>query len=264
MNKNVTPQDDFLRKRIARQRKIRKRRLKIFFTLFVIFLLGLSVILCLTVFFPIENLSARGSQLYKAQEIIKASDIELGDNLFAITEGNTLKKIKSKLPYIESVKFKRTLPGNLSITVKDAEEYACYFDGKAYYTVSESGWVLKKEYENPENIFTIKGAKAECKVGSAVVFKDEEIRELIEKLIATLKEQKLSINTVDVSDKLSITLRIEGRFNVDLGTANYVSEKIKHLASMVENISAEKAGKINLSMWTNTNTQGTFVQETNE
>jgi cell division septal protein FtsQ len=169
LNKNVT-QDEFLRKRVARQRKIRKRRLKIFFTLFVIFLLGLSVILCLTVFFPIENLTAKGSALYKSEEIIKASDIKLGDNLFAITEGNTLKKIKHKLPYIESVEFKRTLPDSLMITVKDADEYACYYDGKAYYTVSKSGWVLKKEYEPPDNIFTVKGAKVECKVGASIIF----------------------------------------------------------------------------------------------
>ena len=263
MNKKIT-QDEFLRKRAARQRKIRKRRLKIFFTFFVIFLIGLSVVLCLTVFFPIENLTAKGSALYKAEEIIKASDIELGDNLFALTEGGTLKKIRAKLPYIESLKFKRTLPGSLMITVKDADEYACYYDGKAYYTVSKSGWVLKKEYEPPENIFTVKGAKVDCKVGAAIVFKDEENRELTERIVESLSDEKLIINTVDITDKLSIVLRVDGRFNVDLGTANYIPEKIKHLASMVENIPEEKAGRINLSMWTNTNTQGTFVQETNE
>ena len=263
MNKNIT-QDEFLRKRAARQRKIRRRRLKIFFTLFVIFLLGLSAVLCLTVFFPIENLTAKGSALYTAEEIIKASDIELGDNLFALTEGNTLKKIKTELPYIESLDFKRTLPDSLTIMVKDADEYACYYDGMAYYTVSKSGWVLKKAYEPQDNIFTVKGAEVSCKVGTSIVFKDEESKELAEKLIAALSEEKLIINTVDISDKLSITLRVEGRFNVDLGTANYIPEKIKHLASMVENISEEKSGKINLSMWTNTNTQGTFVQETNE
>ncbi len=263
MNKSIT-QDEFLRKRAARQRKIRKRRLKIFFTLFVIFLLGFGAVLCLTVFFPIENLNAKGSALYKAEEIIKASDIELGDNLFALTEGNTLKKIKAELPYIESLEFKRTLPDTLIITVKDADEYACYYDGKAYYTVSKSGWVLKKEYEAPKNIFTVKGAKVGCKIGTSIVFKDEENKELAERLIAALSEEKLIINTIDISDKLSIILRVDGRFNVDLGTANYIPEKIKHLASMVENISEEKSGKINLSMWTNTNTQGTFVQETNE
>lgn len=263
MNKNIK-QDEFLRKRAARQRKIKKRRLKIFFTMFVVFLLGLSVVLCLTVFFPIEKLTAKGSALYKSEEIIKASDIEIGDNLFALTEGNTLKKIKAKLPYIESLKFKRELPNSLTITVKDADEYACYYDGKAYYTVSKSGWVLKKGYEPPENIFTVKGAKVECKVGTAIVFKSEEKRELFEKIITSLDEEKLVINTVDITDRLSIMLRIDNRFDVDLGTANYIPEKVKHLASMVENISAEKTGKINLSMWTNTNTQGTFVQESNE
>ncbi len=263
MKKNVT-QDEFLRKRAERQRKIRKRRLKIFFTLFVVFLLGLSVVLCLTVFFPIEQLTAKGSVLYKSEEIIKASEIELGDNLFALAEGRTLKKIKAELPYIESLEFKRTLPGSLSITVKDADEYASYYDGKAYYTVSKSGWVLKKEYEPPENIFTVIGAKVSCKVGTEIVFEDEELRQLAEKIISSLSEEKLLINSVDVSDKLSIIVKVDNRFTVDLGTANYIPEKIRHLASMVENISEEKSGRINLSMWTNDNSQGTFVEESNE
>ena len=263
MKKNVT-QDEFLRKRAERQRKIRKRRLKIFFTLFVVFLLALSAVLCLTVFFPIEELTAKGSALYKSEEIIKASEIELGDNLFALAKGRTLKKIKSELPYIESLEFKRKLPNSLTITVKDADEYATYYDGKAYYTVSKSGWVLKKDYEPPQNILTVIGAKVGCKVGTEIVFKDEERKALAEKTVEVLSEEKLLINSIDVTDKLSIILKVEDRFIVDLGTANFIPEKIRHLASMVENISEEKSGKINLSMWTNDNTQGTFVEESNE
>lgn len=222
------------------------------------------MVLCLTVFFPIENLTAKGSVLYKAEEIIKASGIELGDNLFTVAEGRTLKKIKAELPYIESLEFKRTLPDSLTITVKDADEYACYYDGKAYYIVSKSGWVLKKEYDAPENIFTVLGSKVKCKVGTEIAFGDEELKTLTEKIITALSDENLQINSIDVADKLAIAIRVEDRFNVNLGTANYIPEKVRHLASMVENISEEKSGSINLSMWTNDNTQGTFVEETNQ
>lgn len=263
MKKDIK-QDEFLRKRAERQRRIRKRRIKIFFSLFIAFILGLSVVLCLTVFFPIETLNVKGSKIYSSEQIIKASGIEIGDNLFTTAKGTTLKKLKSKLPYIESIEFKRELPNSLTVTVKDAGEYACYYDGKAYFTVSESGWVLNKDYELPTDIFMVLGAKVKCKVGTEIEFIDEETKALTEKIIAALNDEKLLINSIDVTDTVTITLNVENRFEVNLGTANSISEKIRHLASMVENISVEKSGKINLSMWTNDNTQGTFIEQTNE
>ena len=263
MKRDIT-QDEFLRKRAIRQKKIRRRRLKIFFTFFIIFLLGLSIVLCLTVFFPIENLNAKGSKIYTEAQIIKASGIELGDNLFATAEGTTLKNLKQKLPYIESLEFTRELPGSLMLTVKDAGEYACYYDGKAYYIISNTGWVLKKEYEPPASLFTVSGTKVKCKVGTSIEFTDEEAKQLAEKIIASLKNENVLINTIDISDTVAITLKVENRFEVNLGTANYIPEKIRHLSSMIENISKEKSGKINLSMWTNDNTQGTFIEENNE
>lgn len=263
MKKEMT-QDAFLRKRAERQRKIRRRRLKIFFTLFVVFLMGLSVVLCLTVFFPIENINIKGSEIYTEAKIIKASGIEIGDNLFATAKGTVLKKLKAKLPYIEDIEFERELPGSLTVKVKDAGEYACYFDGKSYYTVSNNGWVLKKEFEAAQNVFTVYGAKVKCKVGTALEFSDENTKELTEKIIMALSSEELLINRIDITDTVTITVNVEDRFEVNLGTANYITEKVKHLASMIDNIAPEKSGKINLSMWTNANTQGTFVEQINE
>ena len=263
MKKDLT-KDEFLRKRAERQRRIRKRRLKILFCLILIFLLALSVILCLTVFFPIEKIIVKGSKTYKAEQIIKASDIEIGDNLFVTSKGDALKKLKAELPYVEDIEFDRELSGKLTITVKDAGEYACYYDGKLYYTVSKNGWVLKKAAEAPENVFTVSGAKVKCKVGSEISFTDAAQKELTDKIINALTDEKLTINSIDITDSVSITLKVDNRFEVLIGNANYIPEKVKHLASMVENISQEKAGKINLSMWTNDNTQGTFIEQTNE
>lgn len=262
--KNNATQDAFLRKRAQRQRKIRRRRLKIFFTFFVIFLLALSVVLCFTVFFPIANLNAKGSKIYTESQIVKASGVLMGDNLLATAEGTVLKRLKATLPYIESIELERNLPDSLTIKVKDAGEYACYYDGKSYYTVSHTGWVLKKEYEPPTDLFVIIGAKVKCKVGTEIQFSDDELKLLAEKTANALKQEKININSIDITDTVAISLKVENRFEVNLGTSNFLEEKIKHLGSMIENISPEKTGKINLSMWTNANSQGTFVEQTNE
>lgn len=257
--KNNISNDEFLKKRAIRQKKIRKRRLKIFFTFFVILALLVTAVLCLTVFFPIEKITFTGSKMYSSAELLEASDIEKGDNLFTVPKSKVELRIKKKLPFIEKIEFERKLPSTLKVKVYDAEEYACYFIDNKHYIVSSSGWVLKTVSEKPTNVYTVYGAKAKCKVGSSIEFTDTELKNLTDELAKVLEETKISINSIDVSNTLSITLQIEDRFDVKIGTSNYLSEKIRHLSGMIKEIDESKSGKIDLSMWTNDNSQGTFT-----
>ena len=73
--KKEMPKDEFIKKRVERQKKIRKRRLIAFFIIFIIMLLCAGAVLSLTVFFPIESISIKGSEIYTAEEILEASKI---------------------------------------------------------------------------------------------------------------------------------------------------------------------------------------------
>lgn len=259
--KQAEPRDEFIRKRMERQKKIRKRRLIITFIFLICLAICVGIILSLTVFFPIEKVIVSGSKVYSSEQIIKKSGIEIGDNLFVVSESAVEDRLKAKLPYIENIDFKREFPSTLKIKVKDASEYACYFIDNEYYTVSRENWVLAKSENPPENIFVVTGSKALCNVGSQVKFSDEETKLLMEELIASLLSEKIDINSVDLSNKIEITLRVNSRFTVNLGTTNNITEKIKHLRAMINNISDEKQGKINLSMWSESNPKGTFTEE---
>lgn len=262
--KKAEPRDEFIRKRMERQKKIRKRRLIFTFIFLICLSVCVGIILSLTVFFPIEKIMVSGSKVYEPQQIIKKSGIEIGDNLFTVSKASVEDRLKAKLPYVETVDFDRELPGTLKIKVKDASEYACYFIDDEYYTVSRENWVLEKNDSPPENIFVVTGSKALCNVGSQVKFSDEETKVLMEELIASLSTEKIDINSVDLSNKVEITLKVDSRFTVNLGTSNNITEKIKHLRAMISKISPEKQGKINLSMWSETNTKGTFIEEITE
>lgn len=258
MSNNIS-NDEFLKKRAIRQRKIRKRRLKILLVFLIIFLLILGVVLCYTVFFPIEKINFSGSKLYSNGELLEASDIGEGDNLFAVSKSDVEKRLKKKLPFVDKIKFDRKLPGTLNIKVYDAEEFACYFVDDKYFIVSESGWVLKSVSKQPDNVYTVYGAKVKCKVGSNIEYTDQKLKDLTDQFVDAFSETKLTLNSIDVSNILSISLRVEDRFDVKLGTSNFIPEKIKHLAGMVDGIEVNKSGKIDLSMWTNDNSQGTFT-----
>lgn len=259
--KREVPRDEFIRKRMERQRRIRKRRLIIFFIFFIITAICTAITLSLTVFFPIENIEIKGSKIYSSEEILNHCGIEIGDNLFTASQKAAENSLKKSLPYVESVQINRELSGTLNITVKDAKEFACYNIGGRYFTVSESGWVLKENEAPPENLVEIKINDAKCSVGSGISFEDETAKSLIDEIVACLKEEEIVINSVDITDKINIRLYVDNRFEVELGTNENIDRKIMHLSGMIENIPSEKSGKINLSMWTSTNTQGTFTEK---
>jgi len=259
--KKEVPRDEFIRKRMERQRRIRKRRLIAFFIFFIILSICVGITLSLTVFFPIEKINVKGSKIYSSEEILRFCDIEKGDNLFTVNSKSSEEKLRKSLPYVESIELERKLPNELTVKVKDAEEFACYKSGSRLYIVSKSGWVLKETDKIPKNIIGIKANGIKCEIGSMALFEDKEVKTVIDEITSALKEQNISINEIDITDTLSITVKVENRFEVELGNRNNITEKARHLAGMIKNIPEKKSGKINLSMWTSTNTQGTFTEK---
>ena len=259
MKKEAVIKDEFIRKRMERQKRIRKRRLIIFFVFFIIMAISVTITLSLTVFFPIEKINVKGSQIYTSDEIIRLCGINQGDNLFTVSKVDAEKMLKANLPYVEKIEIERKLPDTLNIKVKDAEEFACYNANGRYYTVSSSGWVLKETAEKPSNLTEIVTDTVKCKTGTAVAFGDEKVKAIIDKLVSELDSVGLKTDKIDVKEKISIYVNVENRFNVFLGTSNNIKEKIRHLASMIKEIPKEKTGYINLSMWTSDKPEGTFI-----
>ena len=254
-----TRQDAAMKK--AALRKKRKRRRRIFvFSFFLMVMLAIAAVCSLTFLFPIKSISAFGSKLYTNEQIVEASGLS-GKNLFTVSEEDVLSNIKHKLPYIETLKLKRSLPDSVSLIVTDAKAYASYSVGNKFYKVSKSGTVLEAEYELPENTFEVKADGVTCNVGDTVSFKDSSTEKLVKNLISCLENNKIKINSIDVTDKNNIKFRVDDRFDVILGSKANYENKIAQLESMIKNIEETRKGTINLSIWNENNRQTSFIPE---
>ena len=91
-------QSDVNKRRAARQKKARRRRLKIAFIFFLIIALITLAIMCFTVFFPIKRINVSGSEIYSKSEIIKASKLTTNDNLLVVSEEEIENNIRQQLP----------------------------------------------------------------------------------------------------------------------------------------------------------------------
>ena len=242
-----------------RRKKRRKRRLLVGFIVFMITAMSVAAVLSITILFPVKTVKAKGSKLYTEKQIIKSSGITEENNLFTLSAEAVTKNLVRNLPYIDSVELKRELPDTITIIVKDATEYASFFADDVYYVISRGGRVINAYTEQPENTFLIEGCTAKCKVGQMAQFDDEKNQKIIFNLAQELEKENIFINKINISDKYNITLTVEGRFNVILGSETNVENKIAQLDSMIENIDKNATGRIDLSIWTEENRKGSFV-----
>lgn len=254
-------QDEFLLRRRARQKRLRRRRLIVSLVALLLLSAAVGVLLCFTVFFPIESISAAGSERYTADELLSSCGLKTGDNLLAFSDQSVAKRLKSALPYIETVRIRRSLPGKVQITVTDAEEYACYAADGVYYTVSKNGTVLKIGEEPAENLFEIRCGGVTAELAGPIAFQKEKTGKVIAELTAVLEAQEIPIVYIDVTDSIRLKAKVAGGFLVEFGSGNFLAEKTAHLAGMLKNIEQGKVGRIDLGMWTSSNPQGTFVEE---
>ena len=252
--------DDYKKRRAERQKRIRRRRLIIGLMFFMITALAVLIVLCLTVFFPVRNIAAAGSKIYTAEQIVEACGITSEDNIFIFSSGKAADKLQKQLPYIENVKIERKLPGDVRITVTDAKEFVCYPVNGEYYSVSEKGRVLNKYEYCPSGLFTVRCDGVTCAPGEIIKFSDEKNEKTVKLMIESFAKQNVKINEINVTDPLSITAKVDGRFIVNFGTSGSIDKKIAHLGGMVKSIAPERTGRINLSMWSVKKTEGTFTE----
>lgn len=259
MKKSIT-EDEFLKKRKQRQRKIRRRRIKLTLALLLIAAVITGAQLSVTVFFKIEVLAAEGSKMYTPEQIIAAAGISEGDNLIIASVNE--ERLKSTLPYISEVRLVRKLPDRLTIKVSDTVARVCLCFEEKYYPASAEGRLLECFDECPDGLPTVYVKLVSPKVGKICELSNENDGDIINRLFEITGEKSIGIDKVDVTASLSISFTAEGRFEVSLGTSNYMESKLAHLAGMIKNIAPSATGKIDLSMWSPDNTEGSFVSAT--
>lgn len=255
MKRNLTEAEI---KKKQRKRKIRKRRFSIFLLILLFVSVGTFYYFLKTKLFPIKKIGVSGSEIYSSQEVIKASGITGKTPIMRYTESSLTKKLQKKLPYIESVKIKRTFPDTMVITVSDAKETFAYKTDEGYFSVSDNLRVLALKKQRTKDLIEVITEEPKLKIGESVKFADDEEAELFKLLYSHTREKKIKLNRIDITSRVHITLFVEDKFEVNLGQNENIEQKIDHLSGMIKEI-GNREGNINLEMWSDSDSEGTFI-----
>ena len=242
--------------RTAQRRKKNKRKKLIIRSCMCAAFLLIGVIIVLTMFFNINEITVTGDAVYSSDQIIDSSGVNIGDNLIFASKKKINESVTTQLPYVGSVKVKRHLPTGieLQITTTDAV-YAMAQNG--YFTLlNENGKILEAETEFiAENITLVNfGEILSAEVGKKIELSNDK---LLNKLISIQEEcencELKDITSIDLSDIYNIKLTYQGRIILELGETDKenLSKKLALGQAAIEHQNAENdlyRGTINLTV----------------
>ncbi len=240
---NDEPQEEYLR---ARRRRGFSRPL-IFVVVVVVSIFFLSL------FFRVEDIRVEGNTHYSDEEIIRAIDIEEGDNLFFFDRFAAIGRVFSKLPYIEEVTVRRALPNRITIVVSESEALAYLILGDEEWTMDHSGKILGKTAEGEsENLVPIVNFDpGTLFIGERLTTANGE-EEPVDYLVDILRQiegrnMADQILKVDFKNPNSPEISYAGRYTIVLGRYSGTEQKFAMLSGVLETLKNGDIGVIDLS-----------------
>ncbi len=229
--------DERRRARAERARKKRRRRNIILGSILTAVFLIVGVVLCLTVFFHIASIEVTGDEIYNPGQIIEASGIQIGENLFLVSAKDAAAEIERALPYVESAQIKRSLSCKVTIQVTAATAAAALDNGESYTLLNASGKVLEDGVMtiNDGMILITAGEVSAAVPGELAVFAaDGAFEDTVFALKAFSDAGLVGITELDVRDSTNIKARYKDRILLELGAASTIPDKTDFIKATLE------------------------------
>lgn len=218
-----------------------RRKKRIIASVLILLFIGVGLALSFTVLFPIDSYRVNGESTYTEQQLIDASGLAIGDNIFRFRLSEKAEEMQQKLPYLETIKVRRRLPGTVVFLVEPAEE-ALYLPTSESQGVllSSSLRVLDLTAAPKEGLIQVSGYTAsEPTAGKQVTSGDAEKDALLKTLLAEIKTSGLPITAADLTDEYELTVTYAGRILIRLGTSSQLDYKLSVVAKALEQGTAD-------------------------
>lgn len=250
-----------------RRRKNKRKKLIIRAVLGGTFLVA-GLVVALLLFFNINKISVTGDGVYSSEEIIRVSEIEIGDNLIFLSKNRINKLVTEKLPYVGSVKLKRRLPAHLEIQVTKTDAVFGIAQDGFYTLLDRDGKVLETnvEYIGTDKTLLNAGKVVSAVVGEKIVLENEKSFPRIEEVYETCEKVGLQdITEINITELHNIKVVYQGRITLELGKTDgdRLSKKLAFGKAAIDKQNVEDnqfRGTINLTV----DKKGYLQEETTE
>lgn len=161
------------------------------------------------VFFRVNQVTVEGNSRYTDAEIVAASGVELGDNLFLVNKPQTARSITRRLPYVEKVSPVRLLPDTLELRVVESRAAVVLEVDGVRWLLSRGGKLLEQgDRTLGEGLPLVAGlTPVTPAVGSpmAVAVEDQARLDTLKALLTALTDRDMMERTTEFIDLTSAT-----------------------------------------------------------
>ncbi len=234
-------------------KKVQKKRKRI---AIIIVLLSCVVALIAVdlIFFNIKEIEVSGNSMYSTEVILSELGIKEGTNLLAIHRGTLEGRLEKKFPGIEKADVKVKLPDKLKVALTESTPLIYIAVGEYYYTLDKNMVVLEKASNYDEGLHQslvrvyfpdIK----ECIVGNYIKTEDDDVSEMLKKLVLELTEKELmqEVKEINILNKFDIQFVLGTKYTVKLGNIIDCDIKLEFLKGILEELSEDDVGTIDIS-----------------
>ena len=236
------------------QQRKRKRKRSALFAPLSFLIICAALVFGMSVFFRVSGIEVEGNELYTPEEIIEASGIEPGDNLFFINRFSAISRIFSKLPYVEKAVINRSLPNKLVIVVTESHAIACVTAEDGTWAIDRNCKLLSKvSGDDLRGLIRVEGLVPIAPEAGQIIAPGEAESPKVSYLAAILGQidaldLRDDITYVDISGISNPSFDYLGRFTVKLGSNENIEYKFQCLLSAVDALSEGDRGTLDLSI----------------
>ncbi len=237
-----------------RRRTVAKRKGFRLFALCSLIFIAL-IFLVYKLLFIVGGISIEGSQRYGAEEIVSASGLSDGVNLYSFRSSVVKSRITFACPYISEVDLSRNIPDKVTISVKEeTPAYIAEIYGEDVL-LSESLRTLGKssDEDNADNLNLIRITLPDVKEavsGRTLSFFDSKSDKDSRSILSAVSDSELAgrINSIDARDQYDVDIVCDGKYLLSLGSTDNIALKLKTAAKVLEDdmFSGEDKARIDL------------------
>lgn len=241
---------------MARRRHSGRRRrgsLSFLYKLLSMLVICGAIVAALTLFFRVNTVVVSGQQRYTQQQILDASGIQTGDNLFLLNKYDVANQIIGELPYIETIRINRKLPDTLLVEVQECSAVLAVVQENNAWLVSPTGKIVdRKAAAAADQYPIIDGCTLlSPSVGSSLALGTKYARkqESLLSLLGQLDQEGLmdQVDAVHLGEADVLTMDYAGRFQVEMHYHTDYSRDIRALLKTIEKLETNETGTIELT-----------------
>lgn len=262
------------RRRVSRgELRRRRRRRRLLAVFLVLALVGVGLTLSVTVLFKVkefrvENMdktTPANTGIYTEDAILGALAVPLEENMFQFSVKEREQAMAANLPYLETVRVRRSLPGTVVVQVEPATETWCAQVDSGWLVLSRKLKIMKVQPEQPEGLPVLLGLEAQApRAGDPLSLAGplqaadpapsgasaapapssstgaEQLKQL-NALLDGLEAEGLGreCTVIDLSEENEAYFVYQGRVKVLLGTFNNLDYKLSAAGLLLRNESGE-------------------------